>query len=518
MGATDAAAGPDSRRVWPWLAKHYYTPLFQISLIGFICFCCPGMFNAVNGMGAGGQINPEATNNGNTALYATFAVFGLLGGGIYNLLGPHKTLFFGCSFYILYMGSYLYYNHYSSQAFMITAGALLGLGAGLLWAGQGAMMTAYPTPARKGLYISLFWCIFNLGGVVGGFIPFALNYHSQYGHVNDQTYIAFMCIMALGTLLTLALAKPESVIRDDGTHVTMTQYADVYSEAIHVLKLFSDWRMLLLAPACFASNFFYSYQFNNVNGVLFNVRTRAFNNVFYWAAQMLGSAFIGYVLDHSHKRRKVRGMIGCGMLIVLSTGIWAGGLANQLRYSRTKPWAAPLDFKEGKKYAGPFVLYFSYGLLDAMFQTLCYWTIGALTHDARILSRYSGFYKGVQSAGAAVAWHIDNIGLSFMGELILNWSLMMASFPLLLVLLVVAVKDTVPPSYEEMDSPHKLGIAPPATYEEIDSPRKLTYPNIKGATSPSNAVPLSEMDSPHKLADPNINGATPPPTGDAIGT
>eukprot|EP00250_Pteridium_aquilinum_P021054 c25016_g1_i3 orf=147-1625(-) len=454
----------------PWLAHHYSTPLFQISLIGFICFCCPGMLNAVNGMGAGGQENPHAANNGLTALYAAFAVFGLLGGGIYNLLGPHKTLFFGCSFYILYVGSFLYYNHHSNQALVITAGAFLGMGAGLLWAGQGAMMTTYPIPARKGLYISLFWCIFNFGGVAGGFIPFALNYHSKQGFVNDQTYIAFMCVMALGTLLTLVLAKPETVIRDDGTRVATTQYADVRSEAIHVLKLFGDWQMLFLMPACFASNFFYSYQFNNVNGVLFNVRTRAFNNAFYWGAQMLGSAFIGYVLDHSHERRRVRGMIGWWILMLLSMAIWGGGLASQLGYSRTNPArVTPLDFKEGTAYAGPFVLYFSYGLLDAMFQTMCYWTIGALTEDARMLSRYSGFYKGVQSAGAAVAWHVDNLGFSFLGEFIVNWALMTASFPLLLALLVLAVKDKVPSSYENIESPQKPtnsgvnGATPPAT-------------------------------------------------------
>lgn len=397
------------------------------------------MFNALNGMGAGGQEDPHAANNGLTALYATFSVFGILGGGLYNLLGPHKTLFFGCSFYVLFVGSFLYYNHHSNQLFVIVAGALLGMGAGLLWAGQGAMMTAYPTENRKGFYISLFWSIFNLGGVAGGFIPFALNYHTQYGFVNDQTYIAFMVVMAFGTLLTLALAKPHTVIRDDGSRVTMSRYPDVGSESWEILKLFGNWKMLLLAPAFWASNFFYNYQFNNVNGALFNVRTRAFNNVFYWGAQMLGSIGIGYILDQSHKRRRIRGLIGTIMLIILSTAIWGGGLASQLRYSRTKSLPTE-DFKQ-REYAGPFVLYFAYGLLDAMFQTLCYWTIGALTDDVQMLSRYSGFYKGLQSAGAAVSWHLDTVGMPLMSELVTNWALMSISLPLLIAVLVLGVKD-----------------------------------------------------------------------------
>ena len=87
---------------------------------------------------------------------------------------------------------------------------------------------------------------------------------------------------------------------------------------------------------------------------------------------------------------------------------WAEGLASQLKYDSNKSASSNLDFKNsGSAYAGPFVLYFCYGLLDAMFQTLCYWTIGALADDSQTLSRYSGFYKGVQSAGAALAWQTE---------------------------------------------------------------------------------------------------------------
>ena len=41
-----------------------------------------------------------------------------------------------------------------------------------------------------------------------------------------------------------------------------------------------------------------------------------------------------------------------------------------------------------RRYAGPFLLYFSYGLMDAIFQSLIYWIIGALAKDSQILSRY----------------------------------------------------------------------------------------------------------------------------------
>jgi hypothetical protein len=40
----------------------YNSPLSQIIHIGLVCFCCPGMFNALPGMGGGGQVNSTPCN------------------------------------------------------------------------------------------------------------------------------------------------------------------------------------------------------------------------------------------------------------------------------------------------------------------------------------------------------------------------------------------------------------------------------------------------------------------------
>lgn len=281
-----------------------------------------------------------------------------------------------------------------------------------------------------------------MGGVIGGLIPFVLNYNrSEAASVNDGTYIGFMCFMAVGALLSLAILPPSRVIRDDGTACTHIKYSNVSTELVEILKLFLNWKMLLIVPAAWGSNFFYTYQFNNVNGELFNLRTRGLNNVFYWGAQMLGSVGIGYLMDFSFQSRRKRGFLGIVTVGLLGTAIWGGGLANQLRYSRDHV-PEKLDFKDsGRVYAGPFLLYFSYGLLDAMFQSMVYWVIGGLADDSETLSRYSGFYKGVQSAGAAVAWQIDVHSVSYLHQLIINWALTTVSYPILLLLVMLAVKD-----------------------------------------------------------------------------
>lgn len=463
-GAAEGAAPPP-----PGRGFRYDSPLAQVVLIGLVCFCCPGMFNALSGMGGGGQVDHDVANDANTALYTTFAVFGVLGGGVYNLFGPRLTLFAGCSTYVLYAGSFLYYNHRHEQTFAVVAGAVLGVGAGLLWAGQGAIMTSYPPPSRKGSYIAVFWSIFNMGGVIGGLIPFVLNYRrTSAASVNDGTYITFMCFMSAGALLALAVLPPSRVVRGDGSRASAVRYSNVSTEAVEIAKLFGDWRMLLIAPAAWASNFFYTYQFNNVNGLLFNLRTSGLNNVFYWGAQMAGSACIGWVLDYGCRSRRRRGFLGIAAVAALGTASWGGGLANQLRYADGK-WEQKLDFKDsGAAYAGPFLLYFSYGLLDAAFQSLVYWLIGALADDSRTLSRYSGFYKGVQSAGAAVAWQVDKHRTPLLAQLGVNWALTTVSFPLLALLVALAVEDEgAPPAAGDPEC-----AAPSATHRSESPPPK----------------------------------------------
>jgi hypothetical protein len=90
----------------PWFAS----PPVQLVIVSFVCFMCPGMFNALNGMGGGGQLDPTANNRANTALYSTFAVVGFFAGTFTNKLGIRTALSFGGIGYSVYVASYLSYN------------------------------------------------------------------------------------------------------------------------------------------------------------------------------------------------------------------------------------------------------------------------------------------------------------------------------------------------------------------------------------------------------------------------
>ncbi|KAJ2780882.1 hypothetical protein GGI15_003385 [Coemansia interrupta] len=413
----------------------YYSALTQVIIVGFVCFLCPGMFNAVNGLGGGGQLDATAGNNANTALYSTFVVFGVLGGAIVNLCGVRWTIFGSGFTYALYSASYIYLNHKADGSFTIAAGALLGVGAGILWAAQGMIMVSYPREEEKGKYIAIFWTIFNLGGMLGGILPFAINYHSDSGSNSDGVYIAFVVLECLGSVMGLALAPPSKVTRSDGSSVVLVKYTSVGKETIGILKLFINPMMLALLPMCFTSNFFYSYQFDNINGALFNIRTRGFNNMFYWGFQMLGAYLISLLLDTQRFSRKVRGFIAFVVVFVVFNAIWGGSLALHNKYPKGLELADRIDFKDTHRAAGPIILYLVCGIGDALYQSFAYWIIGALSNDSQQLARYAGFYKGMQSFGAAIAWQLAAKKVSVSHQLIANWVLFGISIPSMLYVL-----------------------------------------------------------------------------------
>ncbi|PVU96069.1 hypothetical protein BB560_005830 [Smittium megazygosporum] len=422
------------------MAKNFYfTSKFQVILVSFICFCVPGMFNALNSLGGGGQIDTSTGSKANTALYVTFSVFGLLGGGIVNLFGVRFTLSLSALTYALYSGSYIYYNHTGKPGFTIAAGAILGIGAGVLWAGQGMIMTSYPLEKEKGNFIFISWSIFNMGGVLGSIIPVVIN---SDGNLSDAGYIAFLVIEVLGSLLALALAPPSKVKRSDGSDVVISKQQNILGEFVEILKLFMNPSMISLFFLSFSSNFFYSYQFNLYNAPHYNQRSRGFNNIFYWASQMLGSYIFSLILDSKMSRKK-RAYIGTTINAVMFNAVWIGTIFMHKKFAPVRDKTEPeYNFQtSGGKYFAPLLLYIFMGLCDATWQSMAYWLIGTLSNDSIVLSRYVGFYKGVQSAGSAVSWAIDAAKMKPTPQLIFNMVVVNVAIPFM-YLVCMKTKET----------------------------------------------------------------------------
>jgi hypothetical protein len=397
----------------------YASPIVQLIMVSMVCFLCPGMFNALGGLGGGGQVDAKAQDDANTALYSTFAVVGFFSRTFANMLGVKLTLSLGGIGYCIYAASFLSYNHNQNHGFVVFAGAFLGVCAGLLWTAQGTIMMSYPSEDRKGRYISWFWIIFNMGAVIGSLIPLGENINKKAGPVTDGTYAAFIVLMFVGAVIALFLCNAGNVQRRDGSHVILMKNPTWQSELKGLVETITKepW-IALLFPMFFASNIPYTYQGNSMLGPHFNTRTRALDNTLYWVAQILAAVIFGYALDISKFRRSIRARANFVVLIVLTFVVWGGGYAWQKKQPGRDVTEAKdadgnltyhtVDWTDGGElFIGPMFLYIFYGFFDAAWQTSIYWYMGALSNSGRKSANLAGFYKGIQSAGAAVFWALD---------------------------------------------------------------------------------------------------------------
>jgi len=92
-------------------------------------------------------------------------------------------------------------------------------------------------------------------------------------------------------------------------------------------------------------------------------------------------------------------------------------------------------------YTGHLFLYIFCGLLDSMWQTTAYWMMGAMSNDPARLAYFSGFYKSIQSAGAAGVWRADAMKVPYMNLFLSTWALLVAGLVFSLPMIHLRVKD-----------------------------------------------------------------------------
>ncbi|CDK25299.1 unnamed protein product [Kuraishia capsulata CBS 1993] len=411
--------------------KFVHDPWVQIFLISFISFCNPGMYNALTGMGGSGQVDGTVAANSNVATHACTAGSALILVGVfYKYIGPRLSLLIGGWTYALYSGSLLNYNRTGNGAFVIAAGAILGLGAAFFWVAQGTIMVTYSNDQTRGRAIGLFWIVFNLGGAIGSLASFGINYKSKKGTVTDSTYVAYTVIMLFGWALSIFVSPAGSLNqRYKGyreKEISKLTWKSFKVTARQSLRILLDWRVVCLYPMFYNANVFYSYQQNVVNGATFNLRTRSLNSALYWIAQMLGGFLIGFILDFSLiGNRRNRALWGWGTLFVTGMVIWGGGYNFQVWSDERKAQGIvqTIDYKDGTIYVGPMFLYFFYGLYDSFWQGFCYWIIGSLSRAPAINAVIVGSYSALKPAGGAMAWRINAQAVSPMKQFAMNWGL-----------------------------------------------------------------------------------------------
>lgn len=423
--------------------RRRHTALFQIILVSVVCFCGPGSFNALSSI-ASGVANPAVAYNGNAVIYATFATSGLVSAGVANVWGVRASLFAGASGYPVYAGCLLWmggrergdgvdgvatYDRFTTSVFYGGC-AVLGACAGLLWTAQGQVVMAYPTADTKGRYLSVFWTIFNAGATLGGLLAFLANLKvGEDGgapSVSVATHAVFLAVMAAGAVAALGASEPHRVVRPDGTRVRVPAPPDARTEIAGLARVAADARTMLLLPLFAYSNWFYAYHsFYNV--ALFNARSGGLASALYWGSQTVGAVAVGRALDSGGGggvSRRQRAFVSLGAFAASACVMWGWGLSVQrtydLRYRHRYELDVVADFP---RYAYLVSLYAFYGFNDSIAQVWAYWLMGQLSDDVRVLGRYAGYFKAVQSATAAISWRLGGSEVDPSTQLAINWAL-----------------------------------------------------------------------------------------------
>jgi len=415
--------------IGPHNSRRYKSPTVQVCLLGFTTFCTVGMFQALSGTGGGGQLDPQTADLANLILYAVFGGVAFFGGSIVNTIGVRISLALGTIGYCLFAASFLSINTLGpakGDNFVIAASTLLGISASLLWVAQGSIIMSYPAEGDKAKSFALFWVIFNLGAVLGSFINIGNNWNNSTGTVTNGTYIGFIVVMVVGMFIPIFLCPSSEVIRSDNTKVIIPVHPTWKKEIIGLFTCLQahPW-FVLLFPLCGASNWFYTYQDNEFTAPNFTLRARSINGLLKNLGGMVGAAIAGPIFDYPRWTRKSRARYGLVSMFVFTMVVWGGGWA--FAQNRTRGVVYTLIDVSDSYYGAMAILALMYGIFDAVFQTYAYFLMGCFTNDQAVLCNFAGYYKGIQSAMAAVAFSLDLNFVQYQSMFISVWVLCAAS-------------------------------------------------------------------------------------------
>ncbi|KAL2788793.1 major facilitator superfamily domain-containing protein [Aspergillus keveii] len=394
---------------------------FQIAIASGVSFTAPGMWDALNNLGAGGAAEPYAVSAANALLYGLFAVVCVAAGAINNRIGLRYGLAIGAIGYPIY-GAGLYTNNYSPTTwFMLFGSALCGISAGFFWAAEAAIIIGYPSPKDRAFYLAIWQTAKAAGPIVGGAINLGLNAQkSTTGSVSAGTYIVFIVIMCLGLPIALLLSPAHKVQRKDRTLVMVHKQPTWAAEFKAAISLIASRRVLLLLPSFFISYFYNGFQSTWLT-TYFTVRSRAFSSFFTNFAGIASSFLIASLLDRQsiHIKTRARIAFSCIILILVGTWIWASILQYDFYYgSEQNPVFDWFKGGFGKSYA--LVFFWTFG--GQAFQQFLYWLVGQYATDISSLSYHCGILRGFEALGQTVAWamqsegnanHFVSIGLNF---------------------------------------------------------------------------------------------------------
>ena len=103
-----------------------------------------------------------------------------------------------------------------------------------------------------------------------------------------------------------------------------------------------------------------------------------------------------------------------------------------------------------------------------MANTSVYRYMGALSNSGRRAANFVGFYKGIQSAGAAVFWRLDGLKKPYNTMFGASWGLLAGALLFAAPVIWTKIRDTVPMEEDLKYSDETVGDVAPAAVRVQD--------------------------------------------------
>ncbi|PGH04808.1 hypothetical protein GX51_03294 [Blastomyces parvus] len=398
----------------------FRSPLFNVIIVGLISFTQPGIWNALNYTGAGGQQEPYLVNGANSLTFGLMAfgctIFGVLG----NRYGLRKVLIFGTLGYAPYSAALYVNNRYGTEWFVLFGGVTCGLAASALWAAEGAIAIAYPTVKDRGKMTGIWLGLRELGQLIGASISLSLNVKGdKKGKVGYVTYLVLISIQCLGLPLSLLISHPSKVIRPDGTKVTQPRAEKTLKgEFKGAWKVLKTKHIYMLIPMLVGFGWNVSY-LGIYQTAYFSVRSRTLASLCSGIVSTFANIFWGWFFDLKCFSRPVLAKFTWFFFATFMFALFGWQVANEKFYSSseskvTLDWAEP-GFGRG------FAVNVLFRFMNESHYMFVYWIIGTFSNNLENITLTVGIVRSFESVGSAVSYGIGAAKTTPMVNLIVSF-------------------------------------------------------------------------------------------------